>query len=570
MSDDRLIIYQVFPRLLTNLNKACIPSGTLEQNGSGKFNHYTPELLASIAGLGVNTVWYTGVLEMATKTDFSKYGIQSDNPHVVKGEAGSPYAIKDYYDVSPALAENVYNRLQEFEALVKRTHEAGLKCIIDFVPNHTARQYHSDKAPEGIKDFGADDNTTMRFSTANDYYYITNQQFAPQSDISSYPAYIEFPAKATGNDCFSAFPSMNDWYETVKLNYGHDYESGQIHSYPVPALWKKMVHILRYWLARGVDGFRCDMVHMVPLEFWHWALETVRKDYPNAIFIGEIYDIGQYRPYINYGGFNYLYDKVGLYDTIFGIEKHNFSAARLTGCWQSLEGISNNMLNFLENHDEVRFGSPAFGGNPLAVTPALVVSAMFSSGPYMIYFGQEAGECGQDAEGFSGHNDRTTIFDYWSYESMRRLVTDNLTQQQKWLKHLYTRVLTMCNSEPALRHGSFFDLMYVNLSHPGFNPHSQFAFLRYAPGQTLLIVANFADTSSSCSVRIPELAFNMMHIEPGEKLRLTDLLSGITMEADLTPDGETLLELPAKGALVLSLPQPGTASENIVQSQPQP
>lgn len=269
--------------MLTNLNDTCIPGGTLQQNGSGKFNDYTYELLSDIKSLGVNAIWYTGVLEMATKTDFSAYGIEKDNPHVVKGEAGSPYAIKDYYDVDPALAVNVDKRLEEYDALVKRTHKAGMKVLMDFVPNHTARRYRSDAAPEGVTPFGADDDTTLRFSPANDYYYITNQQFEPDFDISSDPAYVEFPAKVTGNDCFSAFPGRNDWYETVKLNYGRDYESGQTHFWPVPRLWGKMLHILRYWLARGVDGFRCDMVHMVPVEFWHWAIAAVKKDFPDAI-----------------------------------------------------------------------------------------------------------------------------------------------------------------------------------------------------------------------------------------------------------------------------------------------
>ncbi len=562
MPDQRLIIYQVFPRILTNTNTACIPWGTLGQNGSGKFADFTPEVLGKIAELGVNAIWYTGVLEMATMSDFSVFGIEPDNQHVVKGQAGSPYAIKDYYDVDPALAVDVARRLEEFDALVERTHKAGMKVLIDFVPNHTARQYRSDKAPAGVEPFGASDDTTVRFSPANDYYYVTNQQFAPQVDISSPPAYVEFPAKVTGNDCFTAFPSANDWYETVKLNYGRDYESGQTHFYPIPKLWEKMVHILSYWLARGVDGFRCDMVHMVPLEFWHWALHTVRKEYREAIFIGEIYDIGQYRPYLQHGGFDYLYDKVGLYDTIVGIERHGYSTARLTGCWQSLEGISDRMLNFLENHDEVRYGSPAFGGNPLNVTPALVVSAMFSSGPYMIYYGQEVGECGQEAEGFSGLNDRTTIFDYWSYESMRRLLGGSLTSQQHWLRELYRRVLSMCNTQPALR-GNFFDLMYVNLSRPGFNPHTQFAFMRAAETQTLLIVANFADIPSECSVHIPAAAVDMMHPAVGKGLRARDLLSGRPVTLDLSPDSDTLLELPAKSALVLELPQPSALSDAV-------
>ena len=161
---EKLIIYQLFPRIFTNTNEHCEKWGSLEKNGSGKFNDYTPHLLASIKELGVNCLWFTGVIEHATKTDFTAYGIERDNPNVVKGEAGSPYAIKDYYDVNPALAENVENRIEEFQQLVDRVHDAGMKVIIDFVPNHTARRYHSDKAPAGIDDFGTWDDINMNFS----------------------------------------------------------------------------------------------------------------------------------------------------------------------------------------------------------------------------------------------------------------------------------------------------------------------------------------------------------------------------------------------------------------------
>ena len=555
----RLIIYQVFPRLFTNHNKTCRPYGTLAENGSGKLADFTPELLAYIRSLGVNAVWYTGVLEMATCTDFSAYGIRPDNRHVVKGEAGSPYAIKDYYDVDPSLAVDVNSRREEFEALIERTHQAGMKCIIDFVPNHTARRYHSDSAPAGVRDFGADDDTTLCFSPSNDYYYITNQQFAPSIDLTSGgDPYVEFPAKATGNDCFTAFCSEYDWYETVKLNYGRDYASGRGYYYPVPPVWNKMVSVLRHWLSKGVDGFRCDMVFMVPLEFWHWAIPKVKKDYPDAIFIGEIYDVGQYRPFLSYGCFDYLYDKVNLYDTIVGIERSHYSAARLTGCWQALEGIAPRMLNFLENHDEVRYGSKAFSGNPLHVEPSLVVSAMMSSGPYMIYFGQEIGESATDNEGFAGDNDRTTIFDYWSYDSMRRLTSDltggKLKPQERWLKSLYAKVLTLCNTDPALRQGTFFDLMYVNLSNPRFNPHSIFAFMRHYADRSLLIVANFGHEETDVEINIPQAAFDMMKLPRLAGARLTELLSGTLVELSLSPDAPSLVKLAPRSASVIEIP----------------
>lgn len=516
---EKLIIYQLFPRLFTNTVSRCVRNGSIEQNGCGKFADITRRVLESVRDMGVNCMWYTGVVEHATKTDYSAYGIAPDHPGVVKGNAGSPYAIKDYFDVDPDLAVDINRRMDEFKALLERTHRAGMKAIIDFVPNHTARRYHSDKAPAGVRDFGDGDDTGMCFSPGNNYYYITNQRFCPSFDCGDY---YEFPAKATGNDCFNAFPGEYDWYETVKLNYGHDYGDGSDHFDPVPDTWLKMLAVLRYWASMGVDGFRCDMVFMVPLAFWHWAIAEVRKDYPETLFIGEIYDVGQYRPFLDYGGFDYLYDKVNLYDTLRGVETANVSAARLTGCWQTVDGIGDRMLNFLENHDEVRFGSVEYAGDPSLVIPSLVVSAMFHRGPFMIYYAQELGERATDNEGFAGDNHRTTIFDYWSLDTLRRWynggATDGamLTQQEKWLRTLYARILKMCNSEKAVSEGSFFDLMYVNLSNPDFDPHRNFAFLRHHGSETLLIAVNFADTDSELKINIPDEAFDMLSLREGE------------------------------------------------------
>ena len=557
---ERLIIYQMFPRIFSNSVECPRPWGTLEENGSGKLNDLTPKGLAAIKGLGVNCIWLTGVIEHATKTDFSRFGIEPDNPNVVKGEAGSPYAIKDYYDIDPALAEDVPSRMKEFEECVKRIHDAGMKVIIDFVPNHTARVYHSDVAPAGVRDFGADDDTTMGFAHGNNYYYIPFQQFCPDFalDAEGDRPYGEFPAKATGTDCFTAFCGKNDWYETAKLNYGHDYGDWSDHFDPIPDTWQKMLSILQFWASKGVDGFRCDMCFMVPLPFWHWMIPQVKKEHPGVVFIGEIYDVGQYRPFLDYGCFDYLYDKVNLYDILVDIESHNHSAARLTGAWQTVDGIGDSMLNFLENHDEVRFGSEAYAGNPANVLPSLVVSAMMSRGPYMIYYGQELGESGKDNEGFAGDNNRSTIFDYWSYDILRRWwnkgnpTLSRLTAQEKWLRRIYTRVLTLCNSEAALREGNFFDLMYVNLRHEGFNPHRHFAFLRYTPDSVLLIVANFDGAASDVDVVIPRLAFEMAEIGAGN-IVADDLICGRSVFLNLKPDSSVRVHLNSKDAVVLRI-----------------
>ncbi len=534
--DRKSIIYQLLPRLFTNTNNHCIPGGTYKQNGSGKMNDISEKVLMGIKELGATHVWYTGIIEHATKTDYSEFGILPDNPHVVKGQAGSPYAIKDYYDIDPDLAVDVDNRMGEFEALVARTHEAGLDVIIDFVPNHTARCYYSDAKPAGIKDLGDDDNLEMFFSQNNNYYYITRQLFAPSVDMGSgKQAYIEFPAKATGDDCFSAFPGVNNWYDTVKLNYGRDPGNWSTHYSPVPDTWMKMLHILRFWASKGVDAFRCDMVHMVPLEFWQWAIPNVKERYPRIKFIAELYDVKIYRDFIEKGGFDYLYDKVNLYDTLRGVQCHNFSAATITNCWQTVDGISKHLLNFLENHDEQRFGSKFYAGDPGKVIPSLVVSSMLSTGPMMIYAGQELGEQATDSEGFSGYDGRTTIFDYWSVATLRRWYNNGnpgnelLTPRERWLRNKYCTILNLCNSERAIAEGRFFDLMYVNYQNPTLNPHRQYVFVRSCDEETLVIAVNFSADSCDLAINVPRHAFEMLNIPEGEVLA-TEL---ITREQDI-------------------------------------
>lgn len=533
--DRKPIIYQLFPRLFTNTNTACIPNGTLAQNGVGKMNQITDTVLQGIKQLGVTHIWYTGLIEHATKTDYTAEGIvPADNPYVVKGEAGSPYAIKDYYDIDPDLAESVPDRMAEFEALVARTHDNGMEVVIDFVPNHTARRYHSDVAPAGIEDFGAHDDSNMFFSPNNNYYYITRQLFAPSIDLGTgKQAYIEFPAKATGDDCFTAFPSSGNWYETVKLNYGRDPMNGSGHYSPIPDTWFKMLNILRYWASKGVDAFRCDMAHMVPIEFWQWAIPNVKDRYPHIKFIAEIYDVGLYRDFINVAGFDYLYDNVNLYDTLRGIQTANHSAATITSCWQAVDGIQPHMLNFLENHDEQRFGSKFYAGDPAKVIPSLVVSSMISTGPMMIYMGQELGEQATDSEGFSGYDGRTTIFDYWSVGTLRRWYNEGnpdgsqLTPRERWLRAKYATILRLCNTEKAIAHGRFYDLMYVNYQNPTLNPHRQYVFMRSYDGVTLFIAANFASESCDLSVNIPRHALEMLNIPEGNVMS-RELLTGET------------------------------------------
>ncbi|MCX4311460.1 MAG: alpha-amylase family protein [Muribaculaceae bacterium] len=550
------IIYQMLPRLFSNANRACVPGGTIMQNGCGKLNDITPKALRAIRGLGATHVWYTGVIEHAHCSDYTRYGIRRDNPHIVKGQAGSPYAIKDYYDIDPDLAVDVPARMAEFEALVERTHAEGMKVIIDFVPNHVARQYESDVKPEGVKDLGDGDDHTLFFGRDNNFYYIPRQQFAPSVNLGEgADEYVEFPAKASGNDCFTAFPGEYDWYETAKLNYGVDYGDWSRHFDPIPDTWHKMLDILKFWASKGIDGFRCDMAHMVPVEFWRWAIAQVKEASAGVVFIAEIYEVGLYRPYID-AGFDYLYDKVNLYDTLRAVETGHVSAAAITSCWQTVGDIMPHMLNFLENHDEQRFASAQYAGDPQRVWPSLAVSSMMGTGPMMIYAGQELGEPAADAEGYSGADGRTTIFDYWSVDTLRRWLNggdpgnDLLSPQEAMLRRRYAQMLNLCNSEAAIAEGKFFDLMYANYENPGVNPHRQFAFMRGVEGNVVLAVCNFDRHPADVKVNVPRHAFEFFGINEG-KAKAYDLITGTEREIDFAPEIPVELQIgPSDAAIV--------------------
>ena len=549
----KTIIYQLMPRWFTNCNDRCVPNGTMSQNGVGKFNDIDDSLLRRIKSLGATHVWFTGIIEHATATRYIRQGIKPCNPHVVKGKAGSPYAIRDYYDVCPDFAVNVKNRMAEFESLLERTHRAGLKVIIDFVPNHVAREYESDAKPAGIKDLGEDDNLMMFFDASNNFYYITGQEFSPVGvDLGKGDdAYHEFPARATGNDCFTASPNRDDWYETVKLNYGIDPWNGSTHFDPVPSTWTKMLDILKFWTAKGVDGFRCDMAHMVPVAFWHWAIAQIKAINPRLIFIAEIYDVALYHSYIFDGGFDYLYDKVTLYDTLRGIMCNGWPASDLTRCWQTVEGIGGNMLNFLENHDEQRIASQQFLGDPFKALPALVVSATMSMGPFMLYAGQELGEPAADAEGYSGHDGRTTIFDYWSLPTLRRWLQGKPTPSERRLRALYRKFLGLCNSEKALSCGQFFDLMYVNQE--TLDTRYQYAYLRYYGTEMVLIVANFGDKAVDTFIHIPQHALDCASMPHGT-CNCEELLGdGETTTIALTENTSIPVNVAPHGAIMLRI-----------------
>ncbi|WP_316734903.1 alpha-amylase family protein [Pedobacter aquatilis] len=558
MSDKQIVIYQLLPRLFGNKNTANIPYGTIEQNGSGKFNDITDKALDGIKELHVNYVWYTGAIAHASLTDYSKFGIKVDDADVVKGRAGSPYAIRDYYDVNPDLAVDVKNRMKEFEALVKRTHAKDLKVIIDFVPNHVARSYHSYAKPKNVIDFGAKDDVSKGFSTENDFYYVPGQPFVVPTNGQNTPLsalqdgkFDENPAKATGNDAFTSSPKYDDWYETIKLNYGVDYLNGrQEHFNPIPPVWTKMRDILIYWTKKGVDGFRCDMAEMVPIAFWNWVIPQVKEVNPKLIFLGEAYNPQVYKKYLEQGKFDYLYDKVGLYDGLKRLIRNepNADVAAIRYVWQKESaGFGKNMLRFLENHDEERIASAGFAGKAELALPAMVVSATLGSGPVMLYFGQEVGESGKGAEGFGGDDNRTTIFDYWGVPNHQKWMNGGLfdghklnAAQQK-LRSYYQQLLKVTTQSDAILHGDIYDVPYT-----GNMNNRMYAFIRYSGKQRLLVVANFdRNQTLEANIEIPDHILKVKHSSPVTDLltdRKLNIPAGTSIPVKLEPVSAQVIE----------------------------
>ena len=541
------IIYQLFPRLFGNYNETRKHNGTKEENGCGRFVDINARALESIRDLGATHVWYTGIIRHATAA--------LNHPAITKGLAGSPYAITDYYDVDPDLAKNEAKRMQEFEALVQRTHEAGLEVLIDFVPNHVSREYKSLCKPAGVEDLGEGDHPEWAFSPLNNFYYLPGERFSMNKDLQGYE---EYPAKVTGNDCFTSHPGDTDWYETVKLNYGVYYQGGREKQFdPIPNTWIKMRDILLFWAGKGIDGVRVDMAEMVPVEFFAWAIAAVKKEYRKFIFIGECYDPKQYDAYLA-AGFDFLYDKVGMYDYLRGVTSKGWAAEGITAQWmQHGDERLQHMLYFLENHDEQRIASGFFCGDGRCAEPAMIVAALLNRCPVMIYSGQELGERGMDMEGFSGMDGRTTIFDYWGIKSLQAWTNKGkfdggkLSDAQRELREFYQRLLTIARDDKAIQKGKMYDITYAQGE--GFDKRQHYAFIRHTKGETLLVVVNFHDREQQIKVRIPNDAFVYLGMDEKPHTTATDLLRGEKLTMAFTDDGVIELTLQAWKGVVLKI-----------------
>nr|WP_315213328.1 alpha-amylase family glycosyl hydrolase [uncultured Flavobacterium sp.] len=557
VSDKKVVVYQVFTRLFGNTNTNNKPWGTIEENGVGKFNDFTDKALHEIKDLGVSHIWYTGVPHHALIHDYTAIGISNDDPEVVKGRAGSPYAVKDYYNVNPDLAVNPANRLKEFEALIKRTHKAGLKLIIDIVPNHVARKYEGRNNPKGVRDFGADDDVTVEYKRDNNFYYIPNTHFevpdtAKPLNGEKNPLvdgkFEEYPAKWTGNGSRLAKPDKNDWYETVKVNYGirpdgskdfpelpagFDAKSYQEHfdfwkDKEVPSSWIKFRDIALYWTAKGVDGFRYDMAEMVPYEFWSYMNSAIKVKNPDAFLLAEVYNPNEYRNYIRLGKMDYLYDKVELYDKLKEIVQGRSQTDPITTIQNGMADIEHHMLHFLDNHDEQRLASPEFAGTPEKGKPLMVVSATISTSPTMIYFGQEVGEAGNENGGFGTHS-RTSIFDYVGVPNHQRWMNEGkfdggqLSQYEKDLRDFYKKLLNFTLNSTALM-GQYQEIHGLNrYATEGYFPEV-YSYVRWSDTEKLIVIANFSsEHTSHFELKIPKDVIQKWNLKDGN-YTITDQL----------------------------------------------
>ena len=615
---EKMIIYQMLPRLWGDKRGGLRMRGSLEDNGTGKFSDIDSPTLEYIRWLGCSHVWFTGIIRHSTKA--ASQGCVPSHPQFVKGEAGSPYAIEDYYDVNPYLADDSDRRMEEFEALVKRTHDAGLKVILDFVPNHVARDYgkvsRQSRSAADEPVLGENDDRSVHWSPDNDFFYYPGETLklpdagefslecralldmdfsceyrivpqwlveqagrkarelaghasgtGPGNSLAQYRAFLhqygelllpyrETPARATGNNCYSASPGQNDWYETIKINYCDSHSP----------TWDKMLSIISFWVSKGVDGFRCDMVELVPSEFFRWMIAKVKEEYPAVTFIAEVYKKDLYKKYIREVGFDYLYDKSGLYDTLRTIVDKNVNDNGMpVELWQSARGITRNwqflgdcqpyMLNFLENHDEQRFASDFFGKDAANSFAALYVSLYFNRAPFMLYFGEEVGERGMDEEGFSGKDGRTSIFDWWTPASVTRLakmissggyreyadesgkvVSNRDRNADIFLR--YSNALRFASSDPAIVSGTTYDLCYCNFSSEGFDKDRHFAWLRDHEEETLLIAVNFSAKDADMKIRIPAHAFDWL---------------GMPVTESLNPDMTLNVHVPAMDGVIIRL-----------------
>jgi glycosidase len=619
LGDERIRVYQLLPRLFGNTNPTRKPNGTLAENGCGRFSDIDNTALAAIRDLGITHVWLTGVLQQATASDYSEIGAPADDPDLLKGLAGSPYAIKDYFDVSPDYADEPAQRLEEFRALLDRVHQLGMRAVIDFVPNHVARCYGSDVLPE--LSFGRHDDRSKFFDPQNNFYYLHPDDHGHGPPLRL-PSVSDGKAVSptcqvlgtcdgifdgerthgcvTGNNVISWSPSLNDWYETVKLNYGFNFTTGD-REYPhgihaaksIPDTWLKMDRIIAYWQEFGVAGFRCDMAHMVPPEFWSWLIGRARTRQPDVFFMAEAYDNDPAKVPAGDPLFHALADHRG--NVMFDLLSAGFDAVYDDPSYKKLKAvydgggwandvedgqphdfIFHNSLRYAENHDEVRLaGRNHWGGVGMNVG-RVVASILYGMGrgPVMLYHGQEVGEPADGVEGFSGDDARSTIFDYWCMPEFAKWVNGHrydggqLSKEQAELREFYRRLLHVVG-EQAFVTGEYYPLNPHNVNNPRFGPlpgesasgHWLHAFARFNAQQRFVIVSNLHPRESirDVRVRIPGDLLEAWHVTATSQVSAEDRLNGLASAsftvggAYCSDEGLPVIDIPPLTSIYLAI-----------------
>lgn len=596
---ERPVIYQVLPRLFGNTDETRKPHGTLAENGCGKFSDFNDRSLGALKEMGITHLWLTGVIEQASGTEYP--GRAADPADILKGVAGSPYAIRDYFDICPDYADDPERRVEEFQALIERCRKHGMEVFIDFVPNHVARSYASDVRPE--LSFGEGDDPSQFFSMENNFFYVQPgmAEGGPPLKLPTegkpgctgrFKPETEF-VRVTGNNSITFAPSEGDWYETVKLNYGHDFTKGRDTSHlpgpdaatdEVPDTWRKMDEIFAYWQGMGVAGFRVDMAHMVPMEFWRWMISRARERDGDVYIFGEAYDNdpakltdGNVLDALLESGFDAVYDDpvydicLGLYDDFAGGLKWANDLDELTFTGERFH----RSLRYAENHDEIRLASPKeWGGLGMAVgRPVSAVMFGMGRGPVMIYSGQEVGEPALGAEGFGGDDARTSIFDYWAMPEFQKWVNGGacdggrLSDEQRALREWYGRLVSVVTG-PAFAKGDFYGLNHANKENPAYgrmpgetvSGHWLYGFLRRdeESGTAFLVVANFHGTEALRDVRvqIPKHALEWLGKKSGSVSfgeRLIDDWQTSVESFKLPDEGLALPDLPPLSARMIEI-----------------
>ena len=244
-----------------------------------------------------------------------------------KGTLGSYYAIKDYCDINPE-----FGTLDDFDSFLATAHKLGLRVVIDWVANHTS--------PDA------------KWVTEAPLYWYERDE--------------------NGNTTYTA-----DWSDTANLNYNN------------PDMCNEMENSMRFWMERGIDGFRCDMACEIPLEFWQRAIANLRADYPGMYMLAE--------------GEEPLLHTLSDFDASYSWELHHMMNAIARGeknIPELLEYLEKDMerhpadafrLMFTSNHDENSWAGTEFERMGDAAKLMAVLTFTLPNGQPLIYTGQEMG-----------------------------------------------------------------------------------------------------------------------------------------------------------------------------------